>query len=77
MADLNKLKGGRKAQAEPKTEAVSVRPTTRASDDEKMVQVIFRVSESKRTAFKRRALDEGTTVQAVLEAFVNEYTAGN
>lgn len=36
---------------------------------------LFRVSASKRTAFKRRALDEGTTVQALLEAFVNEYTA--
>lgn len=75
MADLNKLKGGRKAPTEAKAEAVSIRPSTRGSGDEKMVQVIFRVSESKRTAFKRRALDEGTTVQAVLEAFVDEYTA--
>lgn len=75
MADLSKLKAGRKTQSEPKAEAVSIRPTTRTSDDEKMVQVIFRVGESKRTAFKRRALDEGTTVQAVLEAFVEEYTA--
>ncbi|MGO2933539.1 hypothetical protein [Microbacterium sp.] len=75
MADLNKLKGGRKAQPEPKAEALSIRPTTRASGDERVVQVVFRISESKRTAFKRRALDEGTTVQAVLEAFVDGYTA--
>lgn len=77
MADLNKLKGGRKAPTEAKAEAVSIRPSTRASEDEKMVQVIFRISESRRTAFKRRALDEGTTAQAVLEAFVNDYIAEN
>lgn len=76
MADLNKLKGGRKAQEEPKAETVSIRPSTRG-DDEKMVQVIFRVGEAKRTAFKRRALDEGTTAQAVLEAFVDDYIAGD
>lgn len=73
MADLNKLSSRRKSHEPPKAEAVSVRPSTRASDDEKMVQVIFRVNESKRTAFKRRALDEGTTAQAVLEAFVDDY----
>lgn len=77
MADLNKLKGGRKAPAEAKAEAVSIRPSTRANEDEKMVQVIFRVGESQRTAFKRRALDEGTTAQAVLEAFVKDYIGDN
>jgi len=75
MADLNKLNSRRKSHEPPKAEAVSVRPSTRTAEDEELVQVVFRVSKGERTAFKRRTLDEGTTVQAVLESFVKSYIA--
>ena len=75
MADLNKLNSRRKAHEPQKAESVSVRPSTRAAGDEELVQVVFRVSKGERTAFKRRTLDEGTTVQAVLESFVKSYIA--
>lgn len=73
MADLNKLNSRRKTPAQPNADAISVKPSTRANEGEKMVQVIFRVSEENRTEFKRRVLDEGTTVQAVLDEFVKGY----
>lgn len=76
MVDLNKLNSRRQAPGQTKDESVSIRPSTRATEGEKVVQVIFRVSERERTEFKRRVLDEGTTVQAVLDEFVKDYISG-
>lgn len=76
MVDLNKLNSRRRVPEQARDEAVSIRPSTRATEGEEMVQVIFRVSEAERTEFKRRVLDEGTTVQAVLDEFVKDYISG-
>ena len=75
MADLNKLNKRRESAAAGHEQGVSIKPSTRPFEGERLVQMVFRVSESERTDFKRRALDDGTSVQAVLEEFVRSYIA--
>jgi len=72
MADLNKLNSRR---ATDSRKSVAVEPSTRESSTAERKPVIVRLTADDHRALKRAALDDGTTIQAILESHVKDYLA--
>lgn len=72
MADLNKLNSRR---ATDSRKSVAVEPSTRESSTAERKSIIVRLTAEDHRALKRAALDDGTTIQAILESHVKDYLA--